>query len=64
MRITSCIVDVHDAKADASSRGTSRQPIVTSAPCSHMLLQHELVVHLVDVIAGQEDDELGVCGSR
>ena len=43
-------------KPDASLRGTSRQPTVTSAPCSHVLLQHQLVVHLVDVVAGEQHD--------
>ena len=33
---------------------------MTSAPCVHMLLQHELVVHFIDVIARQHDDVFGV----
>ena len=36
-------------------RGTSRQPTVTSAPWLDVLLEHELVVHLVDVVAGEDD---------
>ncbi len=54
------IVDMHDAEGrrvlarhfDAADRDVGA--------LRHMLLQHELVVHLVDVIAGQHDDVFGV----
>ena len=36
---------------------------VTSAPESRVLLQHEGVVHLVDVVAGEDDDVLGLFGA-
>ena len=34
------------------------QPTVTSAPRVDVLREHQLVVHLVDMVAGQDDDEL------
>ena len=43
-------------KPVASMRGTSMQPTVTSASRSSCMLQHRLVVHLVDMVAGQDDD--------
>ena len=56
----------------ASVRGTSMQPTVTSAPEFDVLLEHQLVVHLVDVVAGQDDhvlravaaDDVDVLGHR
>src|SRR5450759_2092683 len=39
-----------------SERGISRQPIVTSALLD-MLPQHELVIHLVDVVSREQHDE-------
>jgi hypothetical protein len=48
-------------KALASSRGTSMQPTVHGPPLGHMVGQHERVVHLVDVVAGQHDDVVGAC---
>ena len=45
--------------AVASSRGTSRQPTVTPSPLLDVVGDHERVVHLVDVIAGQHEDEVG-----
>ena len=44
----------------ASSSEASRQPTVTSAPEFDVLLQHLLVVHLVDVVAGQHDHEMRI----
>ena len=41
-------------KPVASARGTSMQATVTSAPLLDVLLQHLLVVHLVDMVAGQD----------
>ena len=34
--------------------------MVTSAPDCVVLFEHELVVHLVDVVAGEDDDVLGL----
>jgi DNA-binding cell septation regulator SpoVG len=42
-------------KPVASMRGTSRQPIGHVGAGVDVLAQHELVVHLVDVVAGQDD---------
>ena len=46
-------------KPVASMRGTSRQPTVTSASASTCCCEHQLVVHLVDVVARQDHHELG-----
>ena len=54
--IRSCSSTCITPNAIASMRGTSRQPTVTSAPLRHVLLEHDLVVHLVDMVAGQHDD--------
>ena len=42
----------------ASSSVASRQPTVTSASGLDVLLQHLFVVHLVDMVAGEDDHEL------
>ena len=60
----SCCVDVHDAEAarlrarhlDAADRHVRA--------LLDVLLQHRLVVHLVDVVAGEHDDVLRVRSSR
>ena len=43
-------------KRRPSSIGTSIEASVTSAPVVDVELQHLAVIHLVDVIAGQDDD--------
>ena len=43
-------------------RGTSRQPTVTSAPESTCCCSIRLVVHLVDMVAGQDDHVFGPVG--
>ena len=47
-------------KPQDSARGISRQPTVTSAPLLDVLPQHHLVVHFIDMVAGQHHDEAGV----
>jgi hypothetical protein len=48
--ITPFVVDVHDPEAADSARGISRQPIGDVGALLDMLLQHALVIHLVDVV--------------
>ena len=59
----SCSSTCMTPKPMASMRGTSRQPTVTSAPLLDVLRQHQLVVHLVDVVAGQDDHVVGARSS-
>ena len=47
-------------KARASSRGTGRQAIVRSALAAAVLGDHRRVVHLVDVVAGQDQRLAGL----
>ena len=53
------IVDIHDAEGGRFLARDFEAANRNVRALRHMLLQHELVVHLVDVIAGQYDDVLG-----
>ena len=52
----SLLVDLDDAEAAGVGDGTSIVARVAAAPRSLMEAQHLGVVHLVDVVAGQDDD--------
>jgi hypothetical protein len=47
-------------KAPASSSGTSMQATLSSRAAAGMLGEHDLVVHLVDMVAGQHQHVAGV----
>ena len=56
---------MHDAEAARlGMRGTLQAADGDVGARLHMLLQHGLVIHLIDVVAGQEDDVLRRVGSR
>ena len=50
-------------KAETSSGAMGRVARVTSAPESSCCSQHAGVVHLVDVVAGEDEDVLGLFGA-
>ena len=60
--IRSCVVHVHDAKTGRVHARDLEAPDRHVGVLLHVLLEHQLVVHLVDVVAGQHDHELGMIG--
>ena len=54
------LVDVHDAEADGLHARHLEAADGDVGALVDVLLQHQLVVHLVDVVAGEDDHELGL----
>ena len=58
------VVDMHDAEAGGLHARHLEAADGHIGAAVDMLLQHQLVVHLVDVIAGQDDDVAAGRSSR